>query len=394
LGRSGAIKRRLVKWGLTRGAIAAISAMISVGIAISLLSPLLALTLAERGITERTIGLLVAALAASALFATPYAPHIAKRFGTARTIAALLPLAACLIPFAYYVTDLRALFVLLFLYGMCVSVCFALSEFWINAVTHEKKRGLIMGIYATCLSIGFALGPIVITATGIGTPLPFFIGAALFVAGAVPAWRARDVSPDFSDSPTKGFASYILAVPIATFGVFVFAMAESSGFAFLPLWGQHLGYSTAIVPLLASAMTLGNVALQIPLGLVADRIDKRLILLVCGLFGAFGMLFAYFVTGSWFALVLVLFVWGGASAGIYTVGLAHLASRFSGGDLAAANSAFVFCYALGMLVGPLSVGEAMDRMPSAGYPLIIGGAFALYCIIAAARLVKYKAEAP
>ncbi|MBZ8132623.1 MFS transporter [Afifella sp. IM 167] len=388
---NGAIKRRLVRWGLTRGSIAAISTMISVGIAISLLSPLLALTLAERGITERTIGLLIAALAASALFATPYAPHIARRFGTANTIAALLPLSACLIPFAYYVTDLHVLFVLLFGYGMCVSVSFALSEFWINAVTREGKRGLIMGIYATVLSIGFALGPIIIAATGIGTPLPFFIGAGLFVLAALPAWKARDVSPDFSESPTRGFVSYIFAVPISTIGVFVFAMAESSGFAFLPLWGQHLGYSTAVVPLLASAMTLGNVALQIPLGLVSDRMDKRLILLACGLFGAFGMLIAYFVADSWYWLILVLFVWGGASAGIYTVGLAHLASRFRGGDLAAANSAFVFCYALGMMIGPLSVGEAMDRMPSAGYPLVIGGAFALYAIVAAARLVRSRA---
>ncbi|WP_051630791.1 MFS transporter [Afifella pfennigii] len=391
---SAAVSKRCASLGLTRGAMAAIVTMIAVGITISLLSPLLALTLAERGISERLIGILVATIALSALFATPYAPHIARRFGTARTIATLLPIAGCLIPFAWYVTDLRILFVFVFIYGMCVSVTFALSEYWINAVTPAARRGLIMGLYATFLSVGFAFGPIVITLTGIATPLPFFIGTALFFLGAVPAWLARDVSPDFSERPSRGFAAFILAVPIATVGVFVFAMSESSGFAFLPLWGQHLGYSTAIVPLLASAMTLGNVALQIPLGLLADRIDKRLILLVCALIGALGMLAAHLVSGSWPALMLVLFLWGGASAGIYTVGLAHLASRFAAGDLAAANAAFVFCYSLGMLVGPITVGDALGRWPLSGFPLVVGGAFALYAIIAAARLVRARAEAP
>ncbi|MDQ0327255.1 MFS family permease [Rhodopseudomonas julia] len=391
---STALGGRLAALGLTRGAIAAISTMIAVGTAISLLSPLLALTLSGRGVSERTIGFLVATLALSALFATPYAPRIAHRFGTARTISYLLPAAACLIPFAWYVTALPILFVLLFVYGMCVSICFALSEFWINAVTPHHRRGIVMGIYATCLSIGFAFGPVLISITGLSSPLPFFLGSGLFVIAAIPTWLARDVSPDFSEKPSGSFFSFIFAVPIATFGVLVFAMAESSGFAFLPLWGQHLGYAPAIFPLLASAMTLGNVVFQIPLGIIADKIDKRLILLVCGLVGCLGMVIASAATTDWLTLAAVLFLWGGASAGLYTVGLAHLAARFSGGDLASANSAFVFCYALGMLIGPVMVGDAMNRMPTAGFPISIGAAFGAYCIIAAARLVRSRTETP
>ncbi len=47
---------------------------------------------------------------------------------------------------------------------------------------------------------------------------------------------------------------------------------------------------------------------------------------------------------------------GGVVAGLYTVGLAHLGSRLGGADLAAANAAFIFCYSLGMLVGPQTLG--------------------------------------
>jgi MFS family permease len=173
---------------------------------------------------------------------------------------------------------------------------------------------------------------------------------------------------------------------VATFGVFVFAMSEQSGFAFLPLWGSHLGFDPSLAVLLAAAMTLGNVVFQIPIGFLADRVDRRLVLLACGLVGSLGMAAAWAVSGSAPALMLVLLVWGGASAGIYTVGLAHLASRFSGGDLAGANAAFIFCYALGMLIGPVAVGDAMARAPTYGLPLVLGSAFAVYSLVVALRI--------
>ena len=88
------------------------------------------------------------------------------------------------------------------------------------------------------------------------------------------------------------------------------------------------------VPLLASAMTLGNALFQIPLGLLADRFDKRIILLICGVTGFAGMVAAWTVAASPAVLMAVLFVWGGVTGGLYTVGLAHLASRFSGAALA------------------------------------------------------------
>ena len=140
-------------------------------------------------------------------------------------------------------------------------------------------------------------------------------------------------------------------------------------------------------------MTLGNVAVQIPIGMLADRFDRRLLLLGCALVGSAGMLVAWLVAGSVAALMAVLFVWGGATAGIYTVGLALLASRYSGPDLAGANAAFVFCYALGMLTGPLMIGDAMARAPLAGLPLILGAVFAIYAFVVASAMRQSRRTA-
>lgn len=376
--------------GITKGAAAAIATIVAVGIAVSLLPPLIALNLSARGISERTIGLLASTLAIAALFATPFAPKIAARYGTATVIATLTPMAAVLIPFVWLVEDIIYLFPIVFLYGGAVSLCFTLSEYWINAATPGHRRGFVMGLYATLLSVGFAIGPAIIAVIGARSIAPFLIGSLLMALSAIPAFLARGVSPDIGRPSRHRFAVFIFAVPVATLGAFAFALGESGGFAFLPLWGQHLGFGPAIVPLLASAMTLGNVVFQIPLGALADKVDRRHLLLGCGLVGALGMAAAWAVSWSAPLLMLVLFIWGGATAGIYTIGLAHLASRFSAEDLVGANAAFIFCYALGMLLGPFTIGDAMTRAPLTGFPLVAGTVFALYAAIVASRIVRVR----
>lgn len=374
--------------GLSRGAVAAIATMVAVGIAVSLLPPLLSLNLAARGVSERTIGLLVATIALASLVITPFAARIAARFGIARVIAACTVFAACVMPIVRVIESVALLFPLAFVYGAAMTLCFTLAEYWINAATPEHRRGLVMGIYATVLSLGFALGPAIISVLGATSAKPFLVGSAIMLVSALPALAARRETPDFSESAPRPFVAYIFAIPVATIGVFVFAMAEQSAFAFLPLWGRHLGMAASDAVLLTSAMVLGHVAFQIPLGILADQADRRAVLLGCGTVGALGMAAAWAASGSILPLMAVLFLWGGSTGGIYTVGLAHLASRFRGADLASANAAFIFCYALGMLIGPAIAGDAMARAPAYGLPLTLGSAFAVYSLIVIARMVR------
>ena len=102
------------------------------------------------------------------------------------------------------------------------------------------------------------------------------------------------------------------------------------------------------------------------------------------------MALAYAASASPLLVTIILFVWGGATAGIYTVGLAHLAGRFSGADLAGATAAFIFCYALGMLLGPPLIGETMIHLPTAGLPLVMGSAFAAYALFMAIRIIATR----
>src|SRR5690606_20832046 len=128
--------------------------------------------------------------------------------------------------------------------------------------------------------------------------------------------------------------------------------------------------------------------LQIPLGMLSDRVDRRMLLLLCAAIGCIGMLVLPAISGNWPLSAAILFVWGGVVAGLYTIGLAHLGSRLAGRDLASANAAFVFCYGMGMLLGPQAIGIGMDSLRPHGFAWSLAAFFALYILLAGARLVR------
>ncbi|MNL40738.1 hypothetical protein D3C87_1631080 [compost metagenome] len=83
----------------------------------------------------------------------------------------------------------------------------------------------------------------------------------------------------------------------------------------------------------------------------------------------------------------MLLFWGGCVSGLYTVGLSHLGSRLQGADLAAANAAFVFSYAVGTVAGPQVIGASMDVAGNNGFAWAIAGFFGLYVALSVARIV-------
>ena len=130
----------------------------------------------------------------------------------------------------------------------------------------------------------------------------------------------------------------------------------------------RIGYSQRDAALLLTMIGLGNVILQIPLGMFSDRVrDRRVLLFFCALVGLAGTLLMPFAAGNWHLMAALLFVWGGVVAALYTIGLAHLGSRLSGSDLASANAAFVLCYAVGMVIGPQAIGIGMDLFGEHGF---------------------------
>ena len=118
--------------------------------------------------------------------------------------------------------------------------------------------------------------------------------------------------------------------------------------------------------------------LQLPLGWLADHMQRQRLLLACIVFTTVGFLFlpnaiSHDLGGPVFAFVL-----GGVEGMIYALGVILLGQRFRGADLAAASVLFTGMWGAGTMLGPALVGAGMDLLGNGAMTWLIAGIFVAY----------------
>ncbi|RDJ27605.1 MFS transporter [Bosea caraganae] len=332
-----------------------------VGLGLSLTLPLLSIEMERMGVSGTVIGLNTAIAGLASILIIPFVPRIAARVGIGRLLAlSILLTGLSFLGFRLFF-DLLAWFPIRFLFSAALGTLFVLSEYWIAASAPPERRGLVMGVYATVLALGFSAGPALLGLFGTSGWPPYLAGGLIFLLAGLPLAFARHLLPRLDAGSGHSLLGYLTALPMATAAGAGFGAVEAGGFALLPVYGMRHGLDAETAALLISAVALGNVALQVPIGLLADRVSKSRLLLaiaLLGLAGTFAIPLAQ-QAGPW-PLYAVLFLWGGIVGGLYTVGLAHLAARFTGRDLAGANAAFLLLYNVGLMLGPPIIGLGLD----------------------------------
>ncbi|MCF3935519.1 MFS transporter [Acuticoccus sp. M5D2P5] len=365
---------------------AVISAITGVGVALSLSLPLLSVVLDGRGISPVWVGINTATAGVAAITILPFVSELAKRFGVARTMTtAFVTMAAMLMGF-YLIEPFVLWFPMRFVFSASVTLIFAMTEFWISSLAPPHRRGLIVGVYTAFLSIGISIGPLILALVGTEGILPFLIGALCILLAAVPVVLVRGQEPELPSTGGRNLLRFVVAAPLALFAALVFGAVESGGTAILPLYGTAIGLSSGHAVILVSAIAAGNVLSQIPIGYLADRVNRRLLLIGSAAVGVVGAALIPFAAGNYALLLALLFITGGIVTGLYTIGLTQLGARYSGGDLASANAAFVMMYAFGMLIGPVSLGAGLDLFPPHGFAVAIAVIFGTYVLMALLRI--------
>jgi MFS family permease len=377
----------------TAGTISAAIVLVAlVGIALSLFIPLLSLEMERQGISATLSGLNTAFGGLGTLAAVPFVPRVAARVGvTPLLLVAVIATAGVAVGF--HLSPFWAWFPLRFVFGAALGAIFVLSEYWINAAAPPARRGFVMGVYATVLATGFAAGPLLLLMTGTNGAAPYLAGAAIALLALIPLLLARGITPDLAGESHVRVLPFLTAVPTATFAALVFGAIETGGFALFPVYGLRTGFSELNAAMLVSIVAAGNVVSQMPLGWLSDKMDRRVLLLLCALAGAAGCALMPVLIDNRPLFYGLLFVWGGLTGGLYTVGLAHLGARFSGLELASANAAFVMLYSIGLILGPPLVGISMDGLGAHGlgahgFALALGLMLAMYAGLVATRLKR------
>lgn len=359
------------RWILT----ALFSASLGVGLIFGFQPPLIALSLIRNGTSGFLIGVVTAMSLVAIILLGPAYPTLIARWGLKGSMVAGLSLAAAAMLAMPFWTGIPAWMLLRFVGGCGLGLAWIASEVWMNTLSTAGTRGAVMGIYGTIFSLGTAAGPALLQITGTVGWQPFCGGVALLGLTLLPLVSLRNGSARAAvDRPVRGMARLFAAAPVVMLAAAVAGLVESAELSLLPVYGLRAGLDEHAALFMVAVFLVGNVVLQLPIGLLADRFGRRRLLGICAALSTLGPLLLPSMISQPELLWILLFVWGGTLYAFYSQGVALLAEVFGASSLAAANTVFVMVYCLGGVIGPSLGGLAMDRWPGTGLPALLSAA--------------------
>lgn len=344
----------------TRSLAAVLASILAVGVTFGIATPLLSLLIERTGQGAVMAGANAAIGTVAVVLAAPFVPRLVRALGVLGAMYAGISVSTVAILLFPMTDNIWLWFVFRFFLGAGMAVLWVVGETWLNATVSPGNRGLVSGIYSTLLGVGFAAGPLVIAGVGVEGHLPFTVGAVLLLISALPLVLARRLAPRGVGEEEGGLLRTLFMAPMIMAAVFVCGFIDMAILALLPLYGLRAGLDEGGALILLTVLISGTTVMQLPIGWAADRLGRFHLLIACAVVGTLTPLLMPVSMGNDLLLWPVLFLWGGTTVSLYTIGLAMLGDRFGPDQLPAANAMMVIAYCMGSIVGPPVTGAAME----------------------------------
>ena len=368
-----------------------------VGLSMGTTLPLVALRLHEAGASSLSIGV-ISALPAAGMIIAALLTHRLCRYYSGRQLylgCFAICVAACL---ALLPADLPlvALAIARLALGIAMGVVIILGESWVNELCSEEKRGQVVALYAACFTGCQLAGPAMISLLGASSDWPLWVISIAnlltfcLLLSQLPAdWSESDGH----DTQSRRFSlfGFIRIAPALCLGVLFFAFFDAVVLSLFPVYASSHGYAMAAAAIMASVILGGDMLLQVPLGWLADRVNRRMLHLVCGLITLCLAITLPWLIGLESLLWPALVILGAAAGGIYTLSLVIIGQDFRGPELVTANACVGMLWGVGSLVGPLMSGAFMS-LGQHGMPVALSLAAALFVLAAAKSVLGKRAR--
>jgi MFS family permease len=257
------------------------------------------------------------------------------------------------------------------LIGMTLTVVFVLGESWINQLVEERMRGRLVAIYGTGFALSQLSGPLLLAALGTADDRGFWVSVALLVLGSL-LMVGQSGAPkiDRHGVSGSGVGEFCREQPTIAWAVVLFAAFEAMVLTLMPVYMLREGFDQDRALLMVSVVVVGDAVLQLPIGLLADRMSRALLLRLCGIILLCSSLaLPVFLHSPLVWPLLLLF--GASAGGLYTLSLIMVGQHYRDAALVRANAHMALLWGLGCLLGPLSTGAASQWLSGHALPLLM-----------------------
>jgi len=265
----------------------------------------------------------------------------------------------------------------------------------VGEITPEGSEGYSMGLFNLSMFLSLSLGPLM----GGGIKDVWSMDAAFICMGllsGIGLLLCIFFLPPVSTEKAKNAKNQIIPwstllkdSDIISIFMFRYAYVACIGviWCFLPLFADtEFGVSGSSTGVLVTLGVFVSGLLHIPMGYAADRVNKKVLIILGGILSTIGMLLPFFAS-SYYDLIIAVSIFG-VGGGISSPAI--MAYAVIKGDekkaMGSVISIMTVAHSLGMLTGSMAAGFAMDFLslrlafPCGTLIMIIGTLIFLYLI--------------
>lgn len=341
--------------------------------------PLDALSGSALGFSKGEIGLLGSAHFVGFFVGCWWSPRLMGSVGHSRAYAAFTAMGAIGLLAHMLVVDPYTWALFRVATGLCVAGCFTVVEAWLSAKAQNSNRGRIMGGYRVVDMIGSLAAQLVISVLEPASYVSYNILAMMCCAALLPLTLTTASPPETPKAPRLRPNLAWVASPLATAGVIVAGLTSASFRMVGPVYGEEVGLSADQIAWFLAAWVLGGALAQYPAGWLADKFDRRFVLIGLSL-AAIGSCTTTAILGDagQTAVFVNAFFFGFLTFPIYSVSAAHAHDYVGDSERVELSAALMFFFAVGAIAAPLVASWLIDAFgPTALFSLIGTGHFVL-----------------
>ncbi|WP_298680200.1 MFS transporter [uncultured Lentibacter sp.] len=337
--------------------------------------PLDALSGLALGFSRAEIGLLGSAHFLGFFIGCWWAPRLMGSVGHSRAFAAFTALGAIALLAHYIVIGPYAWALMRVASGLCVAGCYTVIEAWLQAKVTNETRGRTMGVYRVVDMSGSLVSQLLI---GFLTPahyMSYSILAILCCAAILPLTLTTASQPETPHAPRLRPMLAVSRSPLAAVGVVVAALSSASFRMVGPVYGQEVGLEVTQIATFLAAFVLGGALAQYPVGWLADKYDRRWVLIWLSLAAILSCASTAFLQGlTTPGILLNAAFFGLTTFPIYSVAAAHAHDFARSEERVELSAALMFWFAVGAIAAPLVASYLMEGFgPPALFMMIAVG---------------------
>lgn len=283
-----------------------------------------------------------------------FGPWLVRNSGHIRTFTAMVALASALVLTHPLVVDPVFWLIVRAGSGACFAILYMVIESWLNARSSNVTRGVIFAFYAI-ISFGMLGMGQLLLAVDSPSGFPLFLYASILVSvAAVPVALSRSPQPEPIEYIHIRFGHLYRISPVGMAGSFIVGATSGAIWALAPIFFGDGAASTQDIAVFMTVMILAGAIGQWPLGLISDRMDRRLLIAATAFLSIWaGLAMSIFGTDTGRLALVLTGIFGFLSFPLYMLCVAHMNDSVEHDGFVEAASGLLLIWGAGAVLGPL-----------------------------------------